>query len=185
MSSEESSGPAPLLPAPAPLLVVMGVSGSGKSTVGTALAKRLGVPYADADDFHSPANVAKMSAGVPLVDDDRWPWLRSIGAWLADHSTGGGVVSCSALRRAYRDVLREAAPQVGFVHLHGPQEVVRERVTGRAGHFMPASLLASQYETLEPLGGDEHGVVLDVTRGVPELVDDYLAAAPPARGGVR
>jgi gluconokinase len=129
------------------------------------------VPFGDADDFHSEANVAKMSAGVPLDDDDRLPWLRAIGAWLADHRDGGGVVSCSALRRAYRDVLREAAPDVRFVHLHGDRETVRRRVAGRPGHFMPESLVASQFETLEPLAPDERGMLLDMDRPVDELVD--------------
>ncbi|MEO3811102.1 gluconokinase [Sphaerisporangium sp. B11E5] len=159
-----------------PLLVVMGVSGSGKTTVGRALAARLGVPFADADDFHSPGNVAKMTAGIPLQDADRLPWLRRVGAWLAGRAGEGGVVSCSALRRGYRDVLREAAPAAFFVHLHGDREVVRRRVTGRTGHFMPASLVDSQYAALEPLGPDENGVVLDFSRQVDRLVEDYLAA---------
>jgi len=153
------------------LIVVMGVTGSGKTTVGAALAQRLRVPFGDADDFHSAANVAKMSAGVPLDDDDRLPWLRAIGAWLAAHRDGGGVVSCSALRRSYRDVLREAAPDVTFVHLHGDRDTIRRRVAGRPGHFMPESLVASQFDTLEPLGPDERGMVLDLDRPVDELVD--------------
>ncbi|GGL02209.1 gluconokinase [Sphaerisporangium melleum] len=164
----------------APLLVVMGVTGSGKTTVGQALADRLGLPFADADDFHSPASVAKMTAGIPLDDDDRMPWLRAIGAWLADHAAGGAVVSCSALKRSYRDVLRAAAPPACFVHLAGDREVVRRRVAGRPGHFMPASLVDSQYAALQPLQDDERGVVLDFTRGVEQLVEDYLAAACPA-----
>ncbi|MFC4587674.1 gluconokinase [Sphaerisporangium corydalis] len=155
----------------------MGVTGSGKTTVGEALSRRLGVPFADADDFHSPASIAKMSAGVPLQDADRLPWLRSIGAWLAGHAATGAVASCSALKRAYRDVLRASAPSVAFVHLHGDQETVRARVAARPGHFMPASLVASQFQTLEPLEPGEHGVVLDLRRGVEELVEDYLAAA--------
>ncbi|MFC4534848.1 gluconokinase [Sphaerisporangium dianthi] len=175
-----SPGPAGQTPA---LLVVMGVTGSGKTTVGAALAQRLRVPFADADDFHSPANVAKMSAGVPLEDADRLPWLRSIGDWLAGHAAAGGVVSCSALKRSYRDVLRDSAPQACFVHLAGDQEVVRRRVAGRPGHFMPASLVASQFAALQPLQPDEHGIVLDLTRGVEELVEDYLAAASPQRAG--
>jgi len=154
-----------------PLIVVMGVTGSGKSTVGVALAQRLRVPFGDADDFHSATNVAKMSAGTPLDDDDRLPWLRSIGAWLAAHRDGGAVVSCSALRRAYRDVLREAAPDVTFLHLHGDRETVRRRVAARPGHFMPESLVASQFATLEPLGADERGLVLDLDRPVDEIVD--------------
>ncbi|HEY7596265.1 MAG TPA: gluconokinase [Actinophytocola sp.] len=158
-------------------VVVMGVTGSGKTTVGAALARRLGVPFADADEFHSAANVAKMSAGVPLDDADRVPWLHAIGEWLA--ARDGDVVSCSALKRAYRDVLREHVPDVFFVHLHGDPETVRRRVAGRAGHFMPASLVASQFAALEPLGEDEHGVVLALDAPVADLVD---AAARSVRG---
>ncbi|GLW65116.1 gluconokinase [Actinomadura rubrobrunea] len=163
----------------APLLVVMGVAGSGKTTFGAALARRLRVPFADADDFHPPANIAKMSAGVPLDDADRLPWLRAIGAWLAEHADGGGVVTCSALRRAYRDLLREQAPEATFVHLHGDREVVRRRVAERTDHFMPASLVDSQFDTLEPLGPDERGLVLDLDAPVDALIDAYLEAAPP------
>jgi gluconokinase len=151
-----------------PPIVVMGVTGSGKSTVGEALAERLGVRYADADDFHPEANVAKMSAGTPLDDDDRWPWLRAIGEWLATHD---GVASCSALKRSYRDALRERAPDVFFVHLHGDRETVRRRVAGRSGHFMPESLVDSQFAALEPLDADERGVVLDLDRPVAELAE--------------
>jgi gluconokinase len=149
----------------------MGVTGSGKTTVGAALAQRLGVPFADADDFHSEANVAKMSAGVPLDDADRVPWLHAIGEWLA--KSAGGVVSCSALKRAYRDVLREHVPDVFFVHLDGDRETVRRRVAGRPGHFMPESLVASQFAALEPLGEGEHGVVL----ALDTPIDDLVAAA--------
>ncbi len=167
----------PIHPVPdPPLLTVMGVSGSGKTTVGAALAQRLRMPFADADDFHPAENVAKMSAGVPLTDDDRLPWLHVIGEWLAAHAEHGGVVSCSALRRSYRDVLRAAAPGQLFVHLAGSPEVIARRVAGRPGHFMPAALLASQFDTLEPLGADEHGLTLDLDRSVDDLVDDYLAA---------
>lgn len=163
------------VPPSPPLLTVMGVSGSGKTTVGAALAQRLRVPFADADDFHPPENVAKMAAGTPLDDVDRLPWLHTIGAWLAAHADGGGVISCSALKRSYRDVLREAAPTQFFVHLDGSPEVVARRVQGRPGHFMPASLVDSQFATLEPLGPDENGVALDLDRTVDELVEDYLA----------
>lgn len=164
----------------APLLVVMGVSGSGKSTVGAALAQRLGVPFADADDFHPPANIAKMTAGVALDDADRLPWLDAIGTWLADHDAGGGVISCSALKVAYRSVLRDHAPRVGFVHLAGTREVIARRQASRPGHFMPASLLDSQFATLEPLGPEERGVVLDVDQSVDALVEQAAAyvAAP-------
>jgi gluconokinase len=159
----------------APLLVVMGVSGSGKSTVGAALAQRLGVPFADADDFHPPANIAKMTAGYALDDDDRHPWLEAIGEWLEEHTPRGGVVSCSALKRSYRDQLRDHAPSISLVHLHGSREVIARRQASRPGHFMPASLLDSQFATLEPLGADEHGLVLDVDQEVDAIVDEYVA----------
>ncbi|SNT50843.1 gluconate kinase, SKI family [Streptosporangium subroseum] len=162
----------------APLLVVMGVTGSGKSTVGAALALRLRVPFADADDFHGEANVAKMSAGIPLDDADRLPWLRSVGSWLAEQAATGGVMSCSALKRSYRDILRDPAPTAIFVHLDGDAEVIRRRVANRPGHFMPVSLVNSQLDTLEPLEPDERGIVLDFGRPVDELVEAYLAAAP-------
>src|SRR3954469_16372143 len=137
-------------------LVVMGVSGSGKSTVGAALAQRLRVPFADADDFHPAANIAKMTAGHPLDDHDRHPWLEAIGRWLAEHPDGG-VMSCSALKRRYRDQLRHHAGTVVFLLLHGTPEVIRTRQASRPGHFMPASLLSSQFATLEILAPDEHG----------------------------
>ncbi|GAA2453621.1 gluconokinase [Actinomadura vinacea] len=170
-------GPPPQPPAAPPLLVVMGVTGSGKTTFGTALSRRLRVPYADADDFHGPANIAKMSAGIPLDDADRLPWLRAIGTWLAEHRAGGGVVACSALRRRYRDLIRERTPAVSFVHLHGDPEAVRRRVAARPDHFMPASLVTSQFQALEPLEPDEHGIVLDLDSPVETLVASYLAAA--------
>jgi gluconokinase len=160
----------------APLVVVMGVSGSGKSTVGEAVAARLGVGFADADDFHPAANKAKMAAGEALTDDDRWPWLERVGAWLAEQSSSGGVVTCSALRRAYRDVLRRHAPSAFHVLLHGDREVIAARQAGRRGHFMPASLLDSQFATLEPLQPDEAGVVVDVAAGVDDVVAAALAA---------
>jgi gluconokinase len=155
-------------------LVVMGVSGSGKSTVGAALAQRLRVPFADADDFHPPANVAKMTAGVPLDDSDRHPWLESIGGWLADHADGG-VMSCSALKRKYRDQLRHHADGVAFLLLHGSPEVIRKRQASRPGHFMPSSLLSSQFATLEQLAPDEFGVTVDVDQSVDAIVEEYLA----------
>jgi gluconokinase len=155
-------------------IVVMGVSGSGKSTVGAALAQRLGVPFADADDFHPEANVAKMSAGHALNDEDRYPWLDAIGDWLAEHCGAGGVMSCSALKRKYRDQLRKHCPQVGFLHLSGSPQVIGRRQASRPGHFMPASLLASQFDTLEPLAADEHGVVVDVDQDIDAVVENYL-----------
>jgi gluconokinase len=155
-------------------IVVMGVSGSGKSTVGAALAQRLRVPFADADDFHPEANIAKMSAGHPLDDDDRRPWLEAIGDWLAAHPDGG-VMSCSALKRTYRDQLRSHCPQVEFLHLAGTPEVIGRRQASRPGHFMPASLLKSQFDTLEPLDDDEHGVAVDVDQDIDAIVESYLA----------
>jgi gluconokinase len=155
-------------------IVIMGVSGSGKSTVGAALAQRLRVPFADADDFHPEANVAKMSAGHALNDDDRHPWLDAIGDWLANHCGEGGVMSCSALKRKYRDQLRKHCPQVLFLHLSGSPEVIGRRQASRPGHFMPASLLASQFDTLEPLEADEHGVVVDVDQDIDAVVENYL-----------
>ena len=151
----------------------MGVSGSGKSTVGAALAQALGVPFGDADDLHPPENIAKMSAGEPLDDDDRFPWLERIGQWLADHDTGG-VMSCSALKRSYRDQLRDHAPEVSFLHLRASYDVIASRQASRPGHFMPASLLRSQFETLEPLEPDERGHVVDIGQSVDEIVRQYL-----------
>jgi gluconokinase len=156
-------------------IVVMGVSGSGKSTVGAALAQRLRVPFADADDFHPPANVAKMTAGQPLDDDDRYPWLEAIGEWLSRHCGDGGVMSCSALRRKYRDQLRRHCLDVEFMHLSGTPEIIGKRQASRPGHFMPASLLASQFATLEPLEPDEGGIVIDVDQNIDSIVDNYVA----------
>jgi gluconokinase len=158
-------------------IVVMGVSGSGKSTVGAALAQRLRVPFADADDFHPPANIAKMTAGEPLNDDDRYPWLEAIGMWLAEHCEGGGAMSCSALKRKYRDQLRRHCPNVEFLHLSGTPEVIGRRQASRPGHFMPASLLQSQFATLEPLETDERGIVIDVDQNIDSIVDNYVASS--------
>jgi len=156
-------------------IVVMGVSGSGKSTVGAALAQRLRVPFADADDFHPPANIEKMTAGTPLNDDDRYPWLEAIGEWLAVRCRDGGVMSCSALKRKYRDQLRRHCPDVTFLHLAGSPEMIGRRQASRPGHFMPATLLASQFETLEPLAADERGVSIDVDQDIDSIIDTYLA----------
>jgi gluconokinase len=144
-------------------IVVMGVSGTGKTTVARLLAQRLGIPFAEADDFHPPANIAKMSAGVPLDDADRRPWLEAIGRRLreADAAGTGCVVACSALKRRYRDTLRAACPGVFFLHLTADHDLLAERIGHRAGHFMPQALLGSQLATLEPLGPDERGISLD------------------------
>jgi gluconokinase len=156
-------------------IVVMGVSGSGKSAVGAALAQRLRVPFADADDFHPPVNIEKMTAGRPLNDDDRYPWLEAIAEWLAERCGDGGVMSCSALKRRYRDQLRRHCPEVTFLHLAGSPEVIGRRQASRPGHFMPASLLASQFETLEPLAADERGVSIDVDQDIDSIIETYLA----------
>ncbi|WP_434975399.1 gluconokinase [Streptomyces mesophilus] len=153
----------------------MGVSGTGKTTVGRLLAAELGVPYAEADEFHSAANIEKMRSGTPLTDEDRWPWLDSLGAWAASRAGLGGVVSCSALKRVYRDRLRAAAPGVVFLHLSGSRELITERQSAREGHFMPASLIASQFEALEELGADEAGVVVDVTPAPEEITAEAVA----------
>ena len=159
---------------PSPI-VVMGVSGSGKSTVGAALAQRLRVPFADADDFHPPANIEKMKAGHPLDDEDRKPWLATLGDWLGERCGDGGVMSCSALKRRYRDQLRAHCPGIQFLHLSGTTEIIGARQASRPGHFMPASLLASQFDTLEPLEEDEAGVVIDVGQGIDAIVDTYIS----------
>jgi carbohydrate kinase (thermoresistant glucokinase family) len=153
-------------------VVVTGVSGSGKTTVGEAIAAALAVPFTDADDLHPAANIAKMTQGVALTDDDRRPWLDAVAAVLA---TGDVVVACSALRRSYRERLRVSAPDLALLYLHADREVLRERMTGRPGHFMPPELLDSQLETLEPPGADEGAVWLDAALPVDELVADALA----------
>jgi gluconokinase len=160
---------------PATHLIVMGVAGCGKSTVGTALAARLGVPFAEGDDFHSEEARAKMAAGIPLTDADRWPWLDRLVAWMDRRRSTGSVVSCSALRRAYRDRLRAASNPVTFYELDADPDVLRGRMAQRVGHYMPVALLESQLATLEPLAADE-GVRLDGTRPLESLVDAILAA---------
>ncbi|MFF9487285.1 gluconokinase [Streptomyces sp. NPDC014676] len=158
------------------VVVVMGVAGTGKTTIGPLLAARFGVPYAEGDDFHPPANIAKMSAGTPLTDDDRWPWLDAIGDWAHGRDGLGGVVSCSALKRSYRDRLRAAAPGVVFVHLSGDRALIEDRMSHRQGHFMPTALLDSQFATLQPLEPDEAGVAVDVA-GSPEEITARAATA--------
>ncbi len=156
-------------------VVVMGVSGSGKSTVGAALARRLRVPFADADDLHPRANIEKMTAGHPLDDEDRRAWLDEVGKWLAGHRNGG-VMSCSALKRRYRDHLRAHCPTAGFLYLSGSPEVIGARQAARKGHFMPTALLDSQFDALEPLESDERGVVVDVGQDIDHIVAAFLAA---------
>ncbi|UPK75594.1 gluconokinase [Nocardioidaceae bacterium SCSIO 66511] len=158
-----------------PRVVVMGVSGCGKTTVGRELAARLGVSYADADGFHTAASISKMSAHVALDDTDREPWLRAIGRWLCTQPDGG-VVGCSALKRRYRDVLRHEVHGVWFLHLSGPEQVARARVRQRSGHFMPPEVVHTQYEALEPLMTDEPGRTVDFTASVDRLVGAALTS---------
>ena len=147
-----------------PVLVIMGVSGSGKSTVAGVLAGQLGWDLEEGDILHSAENVAKMSAGHPLTDDDRWPWLDTVASWIFEHVLAGrpGVITCSALKRKYRDVLR--ADGVIFVHLRGSRELIGDRMVSRVGHYMPPALLDSQFDAFEPLGDDEAGLVVDVVK---------------------
>lgn len=140
-----------------------------------ALAQRLGVPFADADDLHPAANIAKMAAGHPLDDADRRPWLESVGNWLAAHPEGS-VVACSALQRSYRNLLRRHCPQLWFVHLSGSFELIARRMSGRHGHFMPAELLQSQFDALQPLTAEECGITLDIDRPIDQLVGQCLSA---------
>lgn len=160
----------------APAIVMMGVSGSGKTTVGGALAKRLGVPFRDADGFHPKANVEKMSAGIPLTDEDRWPWLDAIAAAIKSTPPNEGiVVSCSALRRIYRDrIIAGAGRPVTFVHLAGTKETIAPRMSTRTGHFMPVSLLDSQLATLEPPGPDEPAMSVSIEEPVEAIVETIL-----------
>jgi len=154
-------------------IVVMGVSGCGKSSVGAALSEALGIPYRDGDDLHPPANVAKMRAGEALTDADRWPWLDRVAQELA--SLAPVIVGCSALRRAYRDRIRAGAGgPVLFVHLAGSRALIAARMAARSGHFMPASLLESQFATLEPPGPDEAAITVDIDQPMDRLVADIL-----------
>ena len=153
-------------------IVVMGVSGCGKSSVGQALADALGARFIDGDDLHPEANKAKMAAGIPLNDEDRWPWLAEVSAALAESNT---VVACSALKRSYRDRIVGGAPGTRFVHLHGTRELLAERMGARPNHFMPVSLLDSQLNTLELLGADEPGKEYDIALPIDELVAAAVA----------
>jgi carbohydrate kinase (thermoresistant glucokinase family) len=160
-------------------VVVMGVSGCGKSTVGALLAGRLDADFLDGDSLHPAANVQKMAAGIPLNDDDRQPWLEEIGRRFAAAGDRSLVIACSALKRSYRDLIRAGAADARFIHLHGTAELLAARMTARPGHFMPPSLLASQLQTLEPLQPEEAGVVLDIAQPPSELTaqaERWLAA---------
>ena len=146
-------------------IVVMGVSGAGKSTVGRLVAARLDCPFRDADSFHPPANVAKMAGGQPLTDEDRWPWLRAIAAWIAEHRVAGTtcVVTCSALKRAYRDIVTDhQCADVRLVYLKGEFDLIAARLAARKGHFMPPALLKSQFDALEPPTADERAIAVPI-----------------------
>jgi gluconokinase len=158
-----------------PVFVVMGVSGTGKSTVAALLAERLGWPLQEGDALHPQANIDKMAAGQPLTDADRRPWLDRVAAWIDQRAAAGepGVVACSALRRAYRDVLRRDF--VRFVHLTGERELIARRLLERQGHFMPASLLDSQLATLQPPGEDERAIAVDIALDPGEQVAAILS----------
>ncbi len=158
-------------------IVVMGVSATGKTTVGEGLAEELSCEFIEGDALHPRANIEKMSAGLPLTDEDRWPWLEAIAALVAlrDREGTSTVVTCSALKKTYRDVLRDAAPTF-FVHLEAPFEVLQERMSHRTKHFMPTTLLRSQFDTLEPLDDDEAGAAVDVTPPVDEVIEEAVNA---------
>lgn len=157
-----------------PVLVVMGVSGSGKSTVGGMIAGAMGWDLQEGDDLHPQANIEKMAAGHPLCDDDRWPWLDKIARWITERTDAGepGIVTCSALKRSYRDVLR--GDNVVFVHLAGSRDQIGQRLTARLDHYMPPSLLDSQISTLEPLDPDEQAIIVDVGGSPAAIVEEVL-----------
>ena len=154
-------------------IVVMGVSGCGKSTVARALAERLALPFVEADALHPPRNVAVMASGTPLTDDDRRGWLQAVAQALSEAEPTGVVVACSALKRSYRDLLRARAPGLLFVHLAGPQSLLADRLRSRAGHYMPVSLLQSQIDTLEPPAADENALTQDICQA-PECIVETL-----------
>ncbi|WP_244495083.1 gluconokinase [Bosea sp. Root483D1] len=158
------------------VVVVMGVASSGKTSLGERLAEKLGWPFRDADSFHPPANVAKMSGGIPLTDEDRKPWLAAIAAWIDElRTTGGhGIVTCSALRKAYRDVIVGKRPDVALVYLKGSRELIGERMAARQHHFMPPSLLDSQFATLEEPGADENPLVVQIEASKEALVEQVV-----------
>ena len=167
------------------IAIVMGVSGSGKTTVAVKLANALGVPFLEGDDLHPRSNVEKMRSGTPLTDEDRWPWLRAIAARIDQWRGEGkaGVVTCSALKRAYRDILIGDRPEVRLVYLRGSQRLIHERMAARHEHFMPVGLLDSQFATLQEPGPDERPIVADIGGAPAEIVADIirqLGASPPA-----
>ncbi|HEY3948759.1 gluconokinase [Phenylobacterium sp.] len=167
-----------LLPGPPTILVMMGVSGTGKTTVGEALARRIGWTFQEGDDFHPAANIEKMKSGKPLDDADRAPWLAKVEAWIGDQLAAGrsGVITCSALKRAYREAIVRGRADVVVVYLKGSEPLIAQRVAKRRGHFMPPSLLDSQFAALEEPGPSEHPIVVDVDQPVEGQVDDIVGA---------
>ena len=170
------------------VLVVMGAAGTGKSKVAATLAERLGWDLGEGDDLHPAANVAKMSSGQPLTDEDRWPWLDNVASWIDDHVATGrpGIMTCSALKKAYRDRLR--GPGVAFVHLNGTRELLAARLAARRDHYMPSSLLDSQLQALQPLEADENGIVVELDSKSPEqeaeeVIQRLGISAQPSRPG--
>ena len=171
----------------APPIVVMGVQGAGKSTIGSMIAERLGLVFVDGDRLHSEENVARMAAGIALTDDERLPWLNDIGRVLSDGRERGIVVVCSALKREYRDLLREWVPDLFIVDPEGPMELIADRISAREHEYMPPELLQSQYDILEPLGADERGVVVDIQLSPQEITDRAVEAITQefSAGGIR
>ena len=159
-----------------PVLVIMGVSGSGKSTVAAILAGQLGWDLEEGDDLHPARNVAKMASGQPLTDDDRWPWLDKVSAWITDHTTAGipGIITCSALKRSYRQIIIGDRPQVRLVYLRGGRELIAEHLEGRHGHFMPAALLRSQIDTLEEPDPSEDPLTVDAGQSATQVADEII-----------
>ena len=160
-------------------VVVMGVSGAGKSTVGRIVAQRLGCAFRDADSFHPQANIEKMAGGHPLTDEDRWPWLAAIAAWIAEHRAAGTtcVVTCSALKRAYRDIVTsKQSPDVRLVHLEGDFRLIEARLKARKGHFMPPALLQSQFDALEEPGADEHAISVSIEATPEEIAERVISS---------
>ncbi len=160
------------------ILIVMGVSGSGKTTIATALAQQLGLPFKDGDELHPPSNIAKMRSGHPLTDSDRWPWLAQIADWIDTWRAAGncGVITCSALKRSYRERLNEGRPEVRIVYLHGDMALIAQRLAARHGHFMPSDLLASQFAALQEPGPEEHAIRVAVDQPVSDIVAAIAAA---------
>jgi gluconokinase len=176
------------LPDPS-VLVIMGVSGSGKSTIASMLAHRLNWIFEEGDWFHPPSNIEKMHSGVPLTDEDRWPWLHGIAAWIDATRRAGnhGIIACSALKRSYRDILVGGRPDVRLVYLKGDRELIARRLAARDAHFMPPSLLDSQFASLEEPHPDEHAIVVSIAPHPREIVEEIVkrlgkAAAPSPRG---